>query len=341
MVKQRTLKQRFSLEGKGLHSGLKTQITFNPAPQNHGYKIRRIDIPGKPIIDAVAENVTSTDRCTVLSGSGIEVATVEHALAALYACEIDNCLIDVDGPEFPILDGSAILYVKKIKEVGFEHQIAERKYISLKNKRVRVTDKETGSSMTLLPSDTFAIQTTISFKSVLLKHQYVCLDNLSDFVKDFAAARTFVFVKDIKPLLDNNLIKGGDLDNAIVIYDEPMAQDEFNNMADLIGIKRKDAKQLGYIMNKPLLFTDEPVRHKTLDILGDLALVGYFIKGRILANCPGHKINNQFARAIRQTVDVNKLMKSGLNEIVSKIQKNTLVRGNDAVLQECEQEYMY
>jgi len=340
MIKQRTLKQSFSLEGKGLHSGIESRITFNPAPANFGYKIRRTDIPGEPVIDAVAENVVNTGRSTVLAVNGIKVATVEHALAALYGCEIDNCLIDINGSEFPILDGSAILFVKKIKEVGVQIQDVERKYITLKNKRVRVTDKDTGASMTLFPDDSFAIQTTISFDSIFLKHQYACLNSLSDFVKEFASARTFVFVKEIIPLLENNLIKGGDLDNAIVIYDELIEQNDFNYMADLIGVKRKDSKQLGYIMNKSLLYVNEPARHKTLDILGDLALVGYFINGRIIANRPGHKINNQFARAIRQTIDIDKMIQPGLDNLANKIRKNKSNRVQDSIKEKFEQEYI-
>lgn len=299
MVAQRTLKNSFSLEGKGLHTGIDVRITFNPAPENHGYKIRRTDIFGAPIIDALAENVTETQRGTVLSDNGVSVGTVEHALAALYACEIDNCLIEINGPEFPILDGSSIMYVSKIKETGVTLQEAERIYISFKRKKIRVTDETTGSSMILLPDDTFNIESQISFDSVLLKKQTASLDDLSDFAKEIASARTFVFVKEIKSLLKKNLIKGGDLDNAIVIYDTPVSQEEYDQLANIMGVKNRNAKQIGYIMNKPLLYTNEPARHKLLDIIGDLALVGGFIQGKVIADRPGHKVNNLFARAIR------------------------------------------
>ena len=303
MMNQRTLKSSFSLEGKGLHTGLNIRIKFNPAPEDHGYKIKRIDIPEHPIIEALAENVIDTNRGTVLSMDNIKVSTVEHALAALYACEIDNCLIEVDAPEFPILDGSSIAFVSKIKEVGVHIQNTERKYISFKRKRIKVVDKETGSSMLLLPDDTFSIQSHISFNSFLLKRQDAKLDALSEFTKDIAAARTFVFVSEIEPLLENNLAKGGDLDNAIVIYDKPISQNKLDQLADLMGVRRKDANKLGYIMNKPLLYPNEPARHKLLDIVGDIALVGHFIKGKVIANCPGHKINNLFARAIREAIN--------------------------------------
>lgn len=300
MDKQRTINSSFSLEGKGLHTGASLKITFNPAPENYGYKIRRTDISGQPIIDAVTEKVISTNRGTVLSDNGVQVSTVEHVLAALYGCEVDNCMIDVNGPEFPILDGSSILYVSKIKEVGTREQNVPRKYISLKHKRIRVTDPETGSEMILLPGDSLNIQTNIKFDSLILKRQEACLTKLSDFARDFASARTFVFVREIEQLLQNNLIKGGDLDNAIVIYDSPIPQEEYDHLAELTGIKYKNAKNLGYIMNKPLIYDNEPARHKLLDVLGDIALTGGFIKGTIVANCPGHKINTMFAKAIRE-----------------------------------------
>lgn len=301
-MNQRTLKSSFSLQGKGLHTGYEINITFCPAPENHGYKIKRVDVAGQPVIDAVAENVVATQRGTVLADKGVQVGTVEHGLAALYACEIDNCLIEVNAPEFPIMDGSAILFVSKIKEVGVTIQNAERRYISFKRKRIKVADKETGASLMLLPDDDFSIQSHISFNSILLRQQDARLDNLKDFTKEIASARTFVFVGEIEPLLYNDLIKGGDLDNAVVIYDRPIQQSDFDRLAGKMGVKPKDAKKLGYIMNKPLQYPNEPARHKLLDIIGDIALVGYFIKGKILANCPGHRINNLFARAIRAQI---------------------------------------
>ena len=207
MTKQRTLKQSFSLEGKGLHTGINGRITFNPAPDNHGYKIRRTDVDGQPIINALAENVTSTARGTVLSKNGVHVRTVEHALAALYACEIDNCLIDIDGPEFPILDGSSTQFVRKIKEVGVTLQQSKRIYVSFPRKRIKVVDEVSDSSMLLLPDDHFNIECHIAYDSTLLKRQDARLEDISDFTKDFAPARTFVFVKEIEHLLKNNLIK--------------------------------------------------------------------------------------------------------------------------------------
>ena len=299
-MRQQTLKGSFTLQGKGLHTGLDVRITFNPAPDNHGYKIRRTDLADRPVIDALADNVVNTQRGTVLCVNGVQVSTVEHGLAALYACGIDNCLIDVDAPEFPILDGSSILYVSKIKEVGTQQQEAARKYVELKRKRIRVVDKETGSSMILMPDESFSIESHIAFDSILLKKQSASMNDMSEFVKDFASARTFVFVKEVEFLLYNDLIKGGDLDNAIVIYDKLIPQEKLDRLAALMGVSKRNANKLGYIMNKPLLYPNEPARHKLLDIIGDLALVGAYIKGAVIANCPGHGINNRFARVIRE-----------------------------------------
>lgn len=306
MSKQHTLKESFSLEGKGLHTGLDIKITFNPAPENHGYKIKRVDLEDEPVIDALAENVSATQRGTVLSKNGVQVSTVEHGLSALYACGIDNCLIEVNAPEFPILDGSAIVYVNEIEQVGKVRQQADRDFYIVK-KKIEVKDEETGSYIQILPDDKFSVNALISFDSVFLDSQYAVLEDLSDYKKDIAASRTFVFVRDIEPLLQNNLIKGGDLDNAIVIYERQISQERFDQLADKMNVAHKDATQLGYIMNKALTFPNEPARHKLLDIIGDMALIGKPLKGKIIANCPGHKINNILARLIRKDIKFNEI----------------------------------
>ena len=303
-TKQHTLKESFSLKGKGLHTGLEIEIRFNPAPANHGYKIKRTDLEGQPVIDALAENVKGTQRGTVLSKNEITVSTVEHAMAALYACQVDNCLIEVNAPEFPILDGSAIVYAGEIERVGLAEQDAVREYYVVKHK-IEVSDSETGSSITVLPDDSFGINVHITFDSLFLDNQYATLNGLKNFKEEIAASRTFVFVREIEPLLQHGLIKGGDLDNAIVIYEHPISQERFDQLADTMGVKHKDASKLGYIMNKPLVYNNEPARHKLLDVLGDIALIGKPIIGRIIANCPGHKINNQFARLIRKDIKIN------------------------------------
>jgi len=306
MSKQHTLKESFSLEGKGLHTGLDIKITFNPAPENHGYKIQRIDLEDQPVIEALAENVSGTQRGTVLSKNEVQVSTVEHALAALYAYGVDNCLIEVNAPEFPILDGSAVIYANEIERVGLEKQQADRDFYIVK-KKIEVKDEETGSSLIILPDDKFCVNALISFDSVFLDSQYAVLEDLNDFKKEVAASRTFVFVRDIEPLLQNNLIKGGDLDNAIVIYERQISQERLDQLADKMGASRKDATQLGYVMNKPLAFPNEPARHKLLDVIGDMALIGKPLRGRIIANCPGHKINNKLTRLIRKDIKLNEV----------------------------------
>ena len=301
MSKQKTLKGSFSLFGKGLHTGLNLTVTFNPAPENTGYKIQRIDLEGQPIIDAIAENVVDTQRGTVLAKGEARVSTVEHGMAALYALGIDNCLIQVNGPEFPILDGSAEMYVKKIQEIGIVDQNAEKDYYIIRHK-TEVKDEETGSVITILPDEQFSITAMCSFNSKFINSQFATLDNMENFPTEIAAARTFVFVRDIMPLLQANLIKGGDMDNAIVIYERQVDQPTLDKLADLLKVPHMDANHIGYIQHRPLMWENECTRHKLLDIIGDMALIGKPIKGRIIATRPGHTINNKFARAMRKEI---------------------------------------
>lgn len=301
MMKQTTLKGSFSLCGKGLHTGLSLTVTFNPAPENHGYKIQRIDLEGMPVIDAIAENVIDTQRGTVLGNGEVRVSTIEHGMAALYALGIDNCLIQVNGPEFPILDGSAIKYVEKIQEIGIEEQNAPKDYYIIR-KKIEVKDETTGSSIVILPDEEFSLTAMCSFNSKFINSQFASLDNMTNFPTEIAAARTFVFVRDIEPLLKANLIKGGDLDNAIVIYEKQISQEQLDQLADMIKVEHRDANNLGYIQHKPLVWENECTRHKLLDIIGDMALIGKPIKGRIIATRPGHTINNKFARQMRREI---------------------------------------
>ena len=300
-MKQTTLKGSFSLCGKGLHTGLSLTVTFNPAPENHGYKIQRIDIDGMPIIDAIAENVVDTQRGTVLGKGDIRVSTIEHGMAALYALGIDNCLIQVNGPEFPILDGSAIKYIEKIKEVGIDEQNAPKDYYIIR-KKIEVKDEASGSSIVILPDEEFSLTAMCSFNSKFINSQFASLDNVANFATEIAPARTFVFVRDIEPLLNANLIKGGDLDNAIVIYEKQISQEQLDQLADMLKVEHRDANNLGYIQHKPLVWENECTRHKLLDIIGDMALIGKPIKGRIIATRPGHTINNKFARQMRREI---------------------------------------
>lgn len=301
MMKQMTLKGSFSLCGKGLHTGLSLTVTFNPAPENTGYKIQRIDLEGMPTIDAVAENVVDTQRGTVLGKGDVRVSTVEHGLAALYALGIDNCLIQVNGPEFPILDGSAAMYIDKINEVGIEELNAPKDWYVIR-KKIEVKDEESGSCITILPDDEFSLTTMCSFNSKFINSQFATLDKVEDFSKEIAPARTFVFVRDIEPLLKASLIKGGDLDNAIVIYEKQISQEQLDKLADMLHVEHRDATELGYIQHKPLVWENECTRHKLLDIIGDMALIGKPIKGRIIATRPGHTINNKFARQMRRDI---------------------------------------
>lgn len=301
MLKQTTLRGSFSLFGKGLHTGLQLTVTFNPAPENFGYKIKRIDLDGEPVIEAIAENVVETSRGTVVAKGEARCSTIEHGMAALYAMGIDNCLITVNGPEFPILDGSAKQYVENIKRVGIEEQNAPKDFYVIK-KKIEVRDETSDSSIIILPDDQFSITAMISFDSQFLSSQFATLDDMADFEKEIASARTFVFVREIEPLLKAGLIKGGDLDNAIVIYERQIPQESLDKLADYMNVEHKDATKLGYINDKPLVWYNEPARHKLLDIIGDMALIGRPIKGRIIATRPGHTINNKFARQIRREI---------------------------------------
>ena len=312
MLKQQTLKGSFSLNGKGLHTGVNLTVTFNPAADNHGYKIQRIDLDGQPLIDAVAENVVDTTRGTVLEKNGVKVSTIEHAMAALYASGVDNCLIQVNGPEFPILDGSAKYFIEHINRVGLEEQRAIKDFYIIKSK-IEFRDEEKGSSIIVLPDDSISINALISYDSGILSNQFATLEDMRKFATEIAAARTFVLVREIEPLLNAGLIKGGDLDNAIVIYEREMTQANYDKLADVMGVPHKDATKLGYINNKPLVWDNEPARHKLLDIIGDMALIGKPIIGRIIATRPGHTINNQFARRMRKEIRLHEIQAPNYN----------------------------
>ncbi len=296
---QHTLAGNFSLSGKGLHTGLNLTVTFSPAPENYGYKIQRTDLPGQPVIDAIAENVVETTRGTVLGKKDARCSTIEHGLAALYALGVDNAHITVDGPEFPILDGSAELYVKNIRQVGTQEQREDKNFYVI-NRKMELQDETTGSCITLLPDERFSITTMIDFNSQFISNQFATLDDMGLFETEVAAARTFVFVREIEPLLTAGLIKGGDLNNAVVIYERKITQENLDKLCELTGAERHNADELGYIQHKPLVWKNEPARHKLLDVIGDISLIGRPIKGRIIATRPGHTINNKFARMLRK-----------------------------------------
>ena len=296
---QHTLQSLFSLSGKGLRTGLHLTVTFHPADEDHGYRIRRVDLDGQPEIVPLAENVIDTSRGTVVGTPDCRVSTIEHAMAALVAMGVDNCLIEVDGPEFPILDGSSVLYVREIQRVGLREQRAGRRYLEVVEP-FEYYDEISGSCLRVQPCDHFALDSTIVFPdSQFIQTQSAVLEHLSDFPEEIASARTLVFVREIEPLLHMGLIKGGDLSNALVIYERRVDQARLDKLSDSLGVKHLDANQLGYIQERPVTWENEPARHKLLDIIGDMALIGRPLKGRIIAIRPGHEANNKFARLVR------------------------------------------
>lgn len=300
-MKQLTLKAPFSVSGKGLHSGLEITATFLPAPENHGYKFKRVDLEDQPVVDALAENVVETQRGTVIGKKDVRISTIEHAMAALYSAGVDNCLIELNGPELPILDGSAIQYVNAIEEVGLEEQAADKDFYIIKDK-MRFKDDETGSTITIYPDDHFSVEVMVEYNSKVLPNQFAVLNDVAEFKQEVANARTFVFVREIEALLQHGLIKGGDIDNAIVIYDEPVNQESIDRLCDLMNVPHMQVSQLGYINPQPLIWDNEPARHKLMDVIGDLALIGRPVKGRVVAIRPGHTVNNKFTRLIRKEV---------------------------------------
>lgn len=300
-MEQLTLKSPFTVKGKGLHTGKEITAEFKAAPVNSGYRFKRMDLQDEPVVEALAENVVDTTRGTVLGKKDVRISTVEHALAALYAAGVDNCLIELNGPELPILDGSSIKYVEEIERVGLEAQDADKDFFIIKEKQ-SLKDEKTGSMITIYPDDHFSVEVMVEYNSKILPNQFAMLDDIAEFKQEVASARTFVFVREIEQLAEAGLIRGGDLDNAIVIYDEPATKERINHLCDLMGLPHVQVDQLGYINPKPLKWDNEPARHKLIDVIGDFALIGKPIKGRIVAVKPGHTINNQFTRMIRKAV---------------------------------------
>ncbi len=324
-MKQLTLKDTFTIEGNGLHTGLPIKATICPAPDNHGYKFQRIDLEDKPVIDAVAENVIDTNRGTVIGKGDVTVSTIEHCMAALYAAGIDNVLVMVDGPEMPILDGSAARYAEAIAQTGVEEQKAEKEYLIIKNK-IEVVDEETGSKIIVLPDEEFTIDVKINYDSPVLHNQYATLEHLADFNTEIAGSRTFVFVREIEDLIKANLIKGGDLENAIVIYDSPMSQEHLDHLADLMGAPHKHVSEFGFINETPLSHENEPARHKLLDVIGDIALIGAPLKGRVIATRPGHTINSKLAKALRRDVKRMDVIAPVYNPNLEPVMDNNAIR---------------
>ena len=301
VVKQRTIQKSVSIKGKGLHTGVEVNLTFQPAPENHGYKFKRVDIEGQPVISAVAENVVDTSRGTTIEDKGVRVSTIEHVMASLVGLGIDNVLIEVDGPETPILDGSSIQYVEALKDAGVVELDADRRYFEIKEKII-YSDPQRGVEIVIYPDDHLSIDVMIDYNSKVLGHQYALLDNLADFEKEIAMCRTFVFLHELELLLKHNLIKGGDLDNAIIIMDRQVTQEELDRLSNLFHKPKIHVKPEGILNNIEIHFSNEPARHKLLDLIGDLALVGTAFRGRIVATRPGHAANTEMAKIVRQII---------------------------------------
>lgn len=299
VVKQKTLKNSFKIEGKGLHTGVNVTMNFLPAPENHGFKFKRVDLENQPVIDADVDLVIDTSRGTLLEKDGARIGTIEHALAALVGMDLDNVLIEVNNEEAPIIDGSSKYFVEAIDKAGIVEQEAERDYFEISEK-IEMFDEKSGSHIIALPDNDYSLNVMISFPSAVLNNQYATLESIKDFKKEIAECRTFVFLREIEFLLSHNLIKGGDLNNAIVIIDKEISQEELDRLADLTNHPRVNVKPQGILNNLDLHFDNECARHKLLDVIGDLALLGKRIKGRIIASKPGHGPNTMFAATLKK-----------------------------------------
>jgi len=308
MSNQHTIKKEASVSGVGLHTGKAATLTFKPAPVNHGFKFKRIDLDGQPIINADVNRVASTQRGTTIQIAEAQVNTVEHVLSALTGLQIDNVLMEVDGPEVPIMDGSAMPFVEALKTAGIEEQDEAREFFEVEEPIV-YRDEETGSEMMALPSEKYEVITLIDFNSPVLGEQFASLANIEDYETEIAPCRTFVFLHEIEYLHKQNLIKGGDLDNAIVIVDRLMSQQELDDLAKLLGKPSVKVEDTGILSTLELHFKNEPARHKLLDVVGDVALLGVPIKGRIVATKPGHRTNVEFTKVLKKHYQEQKKLK--------------------------------
>ena len=298
--KQKTISSPVTLSGKGLHSGKQVNVNILPAEENTGFQFKRIDLEGSPVIKALAENVVSTARGTTLQQNKAEIMTIEHCMAALTSMGIDNVIIEVDGPEIPIMDGSSMPFVEALENVELVEQNADRDYYVVKEKMHYADEK--GAEITIYPSDGYSIDTLIDFNSKVVGNQYASLKDLKDFKTEIAACKTFVFLHELEALLKMNLIKGGDLDNALVIVERQMSSEQLHNLAKLFNKPEIEVLPEGYLSNTELAFQNEPARHKLLDVIGDFCLVGKRIKGHVIARKPGHYSNTEFAKKIRSLI---------------------------------------
>lgn len=300
-IKQRTIKSEVSVSGVGLHTGQAVTLTFKPAPIDHGYKFKRIDLPGSPIIDADVDNVTDTSRGTTLTQNGGSVSTIEHVLAALVGIEIDNVLIELDAPEMPIMDGSSLPFIEALEQAGFEEQNAYRDYYYIPH-NIHYSEPNRKVEMVAMPLDDYRFTCMIDYNSPILGSQHAAITTLSEFKKEISSCRTFCFLHELEMLLKHNLIKGGDLNNAIVVVDKEVSKDELKHLAKLFNREDIDIAREGILNNIELRYQNEPARHKLLDMIGDLALVGTPLRGHIMAARPGHAANVAFAQKIKAQI---------------------------------------
>lgn len=298
-MKQSTIQSPVSVQGVGLHTGKKVTLTFRPAPANHGYRFQRIDLPEQPVITADVKLVASTNRGTTLRSGEAQVSTVEHVLSALTGLGIDNILMEIDGPEMPIMDGTSMPFVEALNRAGREELAAEKEYFEI-TEPISYKDEITGTELLALPSDNFEATVMIDFNSSVLGQQFAALHNIDEYVDEIASCRTFVFVHELEKLLEMGLIKGGDLENAIVIADRKMDQGELDDLARKLGKQSVKVDSEGVLNTVKLRFQNEPARHKLLDVIGDLALIGKPIRGKIVATKPGHTANVEFARILKK-----------------------------------------
>jgi UDP-3-O-[3-hydroxymyristoyl] N-acetylglucosamine deacetylase/3-hydroxyacyl-[acyl-carrier-protein] dehydratase len=299
-MKQHTIQKSVSVAGIGLHTGVAVNMTFKPAPPDHGFVFRRLDLESHPLVKADVDNVIDTSRGTTLAEKGAQIHTVEHTLAALAGMQIDNVLIELDGPEPPIMDGSAKAFTLALQEAGREEQHAEREVFVIETP-VHYREGERSVELAALPSETFHASVMIDYNSRVLPPQHVSLPEMDDFPKYFADARTFVFLHELEALAEADLIKGGDLENAIVLVDREISQEEMDRLAKLLNKPKVEVRR-GILNNVGLRYDDEPARHKMLDLIGDLALIGTPIQGHIMAARPGHKANVELAKKIKAQI---------------------------------------
>ncbi len=297
-ISQQTIKAPVSLEGVGLHTGDEVKLTFIPAATEHGYKFQRVDLPGKPLVDCDVDNVVDVTRGTTLANNGVKIGTVEHIMAALVGLQIDNVLIEINGPEVPIMDGSSKMFIDVLLKTGIVRQDAVRKYLELPE-NISFKDDDNKVEIVAIPSDEYQVKVMIDYNSKVLGSQHASVEHISDFASEIASSRTFCFLHELEELVADNLIRGGDLNNAIVVVDREVKNQELSRLAKMFNRPEVQVKKEGILNNVKLHYANEPARHKLLDVIGDLSLIGMPLKAKIIASRPGHAANIAFAKKVK------------------------------------------